>query len=97
MFASTGGLLSFHQPAASIVLSQLQTTNSLASESAVDQLARASRALCELRRENCLPLFRCGTGNRTAFSCNLGKVSVAGSNRVLDFCLLTHRRNFHRL
>ena len=84
------------QSAASLVLPELQTTDSLASQSSVDQLARAWRSMRKLRRKNFVPLFRGGTRYRTSFPCDLAKVSVAGGDRVLDFRFVPDHRNVYR-
>ena len=67
----------------------------MAPEFAVDQLACASRLLRKLRRQNFLPLFRSGTGYRATFPRNLGKLSMARSDRVLDFHFLPDHRNIY--
>ena len=82
--------------AASFVLSAVQTTDSVASQSSVDQLARAWRPMRKLRRKNCVSLFRRGTRYRNSVSCDLAKLPIAGGDCVLDFRFVPHRRNLYR-
>src|SRR5262245_1852489 len=84
-----------HQSAASVILSAVQTTDSMASESTVSELARARRPVRKLQGENCVPLFRGGTHYGTAFSRDLAKVPVAGRDCILDFRFVPHRRDLH--
>jgi len=87
---------SLHQSAASVVLPGLQPADSMASQSSVDQLARAWRPMCKLQRKNCVPLFRGRTPYRTPFPCDLGKVPVAGGDCILDFRFVPDHRNVYR-
>ena len=68
----------------------------MASEFAVDQLDCASRQLRKLRRQNFLTLFRSGTSYRGTFPRNLGKLSMAGGDRVLDLYFVPDYRNIYR-
>src|SRR5207244_3299745 len=84
---------SLHQPAAVVVLPAVQTTNSMASESAINQLARAWRPVRKLRRKDFISLLRCGTRYSPLFPGDLAKLPVAGGNCVLDFRFVPDRRN----
>src|SRR4051794_37182182 len=87
---------SLHQPAPSLLLSAVQTTNCVASQSSIDQLARAWRPMRELPRKNSVPLFRGGTRYRSAVLCDLANVSMAGGDCVLGFRFVSDHRNVYR-
>ena len=87
---------SFGKRAAPLFLSSVQEADSVASKSAVDQLARAPRPLRKLREQNRLSLFCRGIAHRASFPRHLAKLFVADGDRVLDFCFVPHRRDIHR-
>ena len=68
----------------------------MASQSSVDQLARAWRPMRKLQRKNFVPLFRGGTPYRTSFPCDLAKIPVADGDCVLDFRFVPDHRNVYR-
>src|SRR5262249_48164062 len=87
---------SLHQSAAPLILSAMQTTHSVASQSSVDQLARARRPMRTLQRKNSVSLFRGGTRYRASVPGDLAKVPMAGGDGVLDLCFVPDHRNVHR-
>ena len=74
----------------------MQTTDSMASESAVNQLARAWRPVRKLRRKDFVSLLRCGTRYSPLFPSDLAKVPVSDGDRILDFHFVPNRRNLYR-
>ena len=84
------------QPAASVVLSAVQTTDSMASQSSIAELARAWRPMRKLQGKNFVPVFCGGTGYRSSVPCDLAKVPMAGGDCVLDFRFIPDHRNVYR-
>jgi hypothetical protein len=68
----------------------------MASQSSVDQLARAWGPMRKLQRKNFVSLFCGRTFYRTSFPCDVAKLPVAGGDCVLDFRFVPDHRNFYR-
>ena len=68
----------------------------MASESAVNQLARAWRPVRKLQRKDFVSLLRCGTHYSPLFPGDLAKVLMADGDRILDFRFVPDRRNLYR-